>query len=429
MTYFKGKQVLFEPGQNGSGYYRIPSLLCTQTGRLLAVCDRRLDRQEDWGRIHLSLRTSDDGGETWSQDQIIVKAYEGKEASAFVIDACMLEDKQTNTIHLMVDMFPHSKGFFSANELKDSHIYHEKGMLRLHRDHDVFWVDDKGQVYDENMQILDEWTIQFSQETEMWGDIYQGEERKGNILVPNEYFMADKTVHLWHFTSQDDGDSWQFQADITSQVREDWMYFLGVAPGTGLQLNNGRLCVPVYFTNKNLGYSQSSAIIYSDDHGLTWHCSASPNDCRLNTKTMKDLDSILTESQICFHKGNLYLFMRNYQGKVQVSTSSDYAETWTEPLTIDVTDPYCQMSVVSDGNYIYLSNPKGPNRQNGRLTILDDLKPVAEFEIQKGPFEYSCLAYDSIRNKLHILYETKVLDDKMHLYYAYASLETFQKGV
>ena len=67
------------------------------------------------------------------------------------------------------------------------------------------------------------------------------------------------------------------QKDITYGIRKDWMHFLGTGPGTGIALHSGlikgRLVIPAYTTN-NVSYlsgSQSSRVIYSDDHGETWH--------------------------------------------------------------------------------------------------------------------------------------------------------------
>lgn len=64
------------------------------------------------------------------------------------------------------------------------------------------------------------------------------------------------------------------------------MKFLGVGPGTGIVLRNGphkgRILIPVYTTNNvsHLNGSQSSRVIYSDDHGKTWHAGEAVNDNR-----------------------------------------------------------------------------------------------------------------------------------------------------
>lgn len=63
-------------------------------------------------------------------------------------------------------------------------------------------------------------------------------------------------------------------------VKEHRMGFIGAGPGVGIQIKNGeyagRLVFPVYYTNE-YGY-MSCCVIYSDDHGRTWHRGQSPND-------------------------------------------------------------------------------------------------------------------------------------------------------
>ena len=64
------------------------------------------------------------------------------------------------------------------------------------------------------------------------------------------------------------------------------MKFWVQGPGSGIALKHGqyagRLVVPMYSTNyvSHLNGSQSSRVIYSDDHGLTWHRGFS-NDGRI----------------------------------------------------------------------------------------------------------------------------------------------------
>ncbi|MEI0794588.1 sialidase family protein [Brachyspira pilosicoli] len=66
---------LFKKGDFGSKYFRIPSLLVTAKGTILAATDRRYDDVADLGkdktRIDVLLRRSEDLGTTWS-DPIVV---------------------------------------------------------------------------------------------------------------------------------------------------------------------------------------------------------------------------------------------------------------------------------------------------------------------------------------------------------------------
>lgn len=58
---------LFPAGMNGVTLYRIPGVVCTHRGSLLAYCEARLNGKADWGEIEIHLRRSTDGGLTWSE--------------------------------------------------------------------------------------------------------------------------------------------------------------------------------------------------------------------------------------------------------------------------------------------------------------------------------------------------------------------------
>lgn len=62
---------LFESGTHGYDTFRIPSLLVTPTGTVLAFCEGRRESRSDAGDIDLVLRRSTDGGDTWSGLQIV----------------------------------------------------------------------------------------------------------------------------------------------------------------------------------------------------------------------------------------------------------------------------------------------------------------------------------------------------------------------
>lgn len=67
--------VLFDHGDLGSKFWRIPALAVAPDGTLVAVADKRNDSNGDLpNRIDLGLRRSTDGGLTWSEPEVIVYA-------------------------------------------------------------------------------------------------------------------------------------------------------------------------------------------------------------------------------------------------------------------------------------------------------------------------------------------------------------------
>ncbi len=67
------KQDLFTGGTGGYQIYRIPGIVSTAKGTLLAYCEARRNARSDWGEINLLVRRSTDGGQTWSDPQAIGK--------------------------------------------------------------------------------------------------------------------------------------------------------------------------------------------------------------------------------------------------------------------------------------------------------------------------------------------------------------------
>lgn len=62
---------LFEAGTDGYALYRIPGLIVTAKGTVLAYCEARRTGKSDWDTIDIMLRRSTDGGKTFSERQRI----------------------------------------------------------------------------------------------------------------------------------------------------------------------------------------------------------------------------------------------------------------------------------------------------------------------------------------------------------------------
>lgn len=63
---FLDKTDLFEAGKDGYALYRIPGVVVTRPGAVLAYSEARKTERGDWGTIDIYLRRSEDGGRSWS---------------------------------------------------------------------------------------------------------------------------------------------------------------------------------------------------------------------------------------------------------------------------------------------------------------------------------------------------------------------------
>ncbi|MFH9008802.1 exo-alpha-sialidase [Streptomyces afghaniensis] len=65
--------VPFRAGREGYASFRIPALVATADGTLLAFCEGRVGSRDDFGNIDVVLKRSTDGGRTWSPLQIVAE--------------------------------------------------------------------------------------------------------------------------------------------------------------------------------------------------------------------------------------------------------------------------------------------------------------------------------------------------------------------
>src|SRR5262249_26169192 len=61
----------FEANTAGYKLYRIPGIVVTTKGTVLAYCEARKSDRGDWGTIDILLRRSTDGGKTWGERKTI----------------------------------------------------------------------------------------------------------------------------------------------------------------------------------------------------------------------------------------------------------------------------------------------------------------------------------------------------------------------
>ena len=432
------KKDIFESGVNGKvnkegiNSYRIPALLKTDKGTLLAAGDERRLHHLDYGDIGMVVRRSQDNGQTWG-DKITISNLrdnpEAKDAAApspLNIDMVLVQDPTTKRIFSVYDMFPEGRAVFGMPDHPEK-AYEQIGdktyqILYKQGETEHYTLRENGEIFNSQNQKTNYRVVVNPTEAGYRdkGNLYKDKELVGNIYFKSSAknpFRVANTSYLWMSYSDDDGQTWSAPRDITPGIRQDWMKFLGTGPGTGIVLrtgaHKGRILVPAYTTNNisHLGGSQSSRLIYSDDHGVTWHAGEAPNDNRpvgngvIHSSTMNNGGAQNTESTVLqLNNGDVKLFMRGLTGDLQVATSKDGGVTWEKTIKRypEVKDAYVQMSAIHtmhDGKeYVLLSNAAGPGRERkdglvhlARVEKNGELTWLKHNLIQGGEFAYNSL--------------------------------------
>lgn len=433
--------------------YRIPSLLKTEKGTLLAGADERIEQACDWGNIGMVIRRSEDDGVTWGKRETIVNLrnnprvplvtsgdYSG---SPINMDMALVQDTSSKTkrIFSIYDMFPEGRGVISIANTPEKEYTQIGGQSYLNlynneKKSKVFTIRDKGIVYNFKGKKADYHVITETTKSDHsnLGDIYKGKQLLGNIYFTKHKtspFRLAKSSYVWMSYSDDDGRTWSSPRDITASLRRRGMKFLGIGPGKGIVLkwgpHAGRIIIPAYSTNwkSHLRGSQSSRLIYSDDHGKTWHTGKAVNDNRvlsngekIHSLTMDNKKEQNTESvPVQLKNGDIKLFMRNLTGNLEVATSKDGGETWQNHVKRykEVHDAYVQLSAIrfehDKKEYILLVNANGPGkkRQDGyaRLAQVNrngSFKWLYHHHIQDGSFAYNSVQQLN-NDQFGVLYE------------------------
>lgn len=308
---------LFDAGYAGSASYRIPSLVRTPRGTLIAGADRRTAISNDApNHIDFVIRRSTDGGRTWAPMQTVI-AMPGREDGldgASAIDSCPVTDARTGRVITLIDLNPGGVGLTNC----------ERG-LGVDADGDLKLWDADG----------NETTLGATPDA---GDVW----RSPAHAPASQRWHAARTSYIAEIHSDDDGETWSEPRIIDHMIKEPWMLFMGTCPGAGIQLTRGphagRLLVPFYCCGDSRVHYSNGALI-SDDGGVTWRRGHMVNEGReingraVDPATMRDDDATGSETTLVERAdGAVVAFFRNQHrsGRVGKAVSHDGGETWDE---------------------------------------------------------------------------------------------------
>lgn len=295
-------------GQDGVHTHRIPALVTTGQGTLLAAYDCRYDSSRDLqGNIDIGLSRSTDRGATWEPLKITLDMGEwGGLPQKFngVSDPCLLVDTVTGRIWVAA-LWMH-------------------GVL-----------DAKG-----------EFTEGLTEQSSDWQHQWVG-------LGSQSGLTPGRTSQFLMAYSDDDGVTWSAPINITSAVKPAAWWLYAPAPGAGITMRDGTLVLPTQGRNEN--GEPFSNITYSVDHGKTWITTA--------PATFNTSECAVVE----LSDGSLMLNIRDNRNREQkgdnngraIYTTMDLGRTWVEHPTSRsaLKEPVCMASIHRHGSLLLFSNP------------------------------------------------------------------------
>ncbi len=373
---------VFGPGTGGpSDYYRIPSMITTKNGVVVACADARFFTGSDNpNRIDKVIRRSLDSGETWSDYIVAVEEYgTEKNSSSAAIDPILTYVAETGRIYMHYCHTPASIGILNC---KSSVGEDSQGNRIIEGKYGKRYILKNAALCKKNGK-------ETPYKVKDNGDVLKGSETVGNIFTGGD-FRELGTSTLMMCYSDDEGLTWSKPVSLNTQVKKKFMSFIGPGPGNGIVVKNGkykgRIIVPVYYGTRKWPLCLSCCVIYSDDNGVSWKMGETPNNTRkiMGFKANHFFitnNQMLTESQVIEQNdGTLKYFMRNHDPKrcIAVAYSKNGGESW-EKFTHDdnLPQPICQSSVIkienADKPYVVLLNPADrKSRACGTVRLSED---------------------------------------------------------
>jgi sialidase-1 len=238
---------LFVSGTDGYHTYRIPAVIVTRKGTVLAFCEGRKGGRSDAGNIDMMLKRSTDGGATWSKQQVV-----WDDGGNTCGNPCPVVDEETGAVWLTMTW---NRGDDRERQIIDGS---SKDTRRVF----VACSEDDGLTWSKPREITKgakrpEWTWYAT--GPCTGIQLERGEHKGRLVIPCDHIEAGTKKYYSHVIFSDDhGATWELGGSTpTDEVNECQV----------VELADGRLMLNMrnyYRVKKNRAVSVSS------DGGMTW---------------------------------------------------------------------------------------------------------------------------------------------------------------
>ena len=327
---------VFTSGQEGYHTYRIPAVVRTGKGTLLAFCEGRKNSFRDWGDIDLLVKRSRDDGRTWSP--AITVADFGPDT---IGNPAPVVDRRTKTIWLLLTRNP--------GDVPEKRIL--AGISGPTR---TVWVThsrDDGLTWAPPADI----TVAVKQPEWTWyatGPVNGIQLRTGRLVIPCDHNRVDTTGRYSHVIYSDDsGKTWTLGGSAGPECNES----------TVVELSDGSLLLNMRsYSGKN-----RRAVSISHDSGLTW------SELLLDDAL---IEPVCQASLIAFGKDRprLLLFSNPADTKrvnMTVRLSRDQGKSWNVSKTVHAGPSAYSNLIELKGNNVGLLYERGDAERYERITF------------------------------------------------------------
>jgi sialidase-1 len=320
------KQVLFKAEEGGYAAYRIPALVVTKAGTVLAFCEARKNSLNDTGDIDTVIRRSTDGGKTWSAMQEVADA--GPDVCG---NPCPVVDRDSGTILLPLTQ---NKGDGPEDKILLGQAPPRTVWLTKSTDDGVTWAP---------LVDISATTRRADWRWYATGPGHGIQLRSGRIVIPCDH-SAGPDKEDWHshvIYSDDAGASWQIGGVLDGRTNEC----------IAVELEDGRL----YLNMRSYRDTHRRAVSRSLDGGLTW--SPVADDAAL-------IEPVCQASAV--RRDNAVLFSNpasKRRENMTVKISRDNCQTWRELIQLHPGPAaYSDLAVLPDGTVgcLYEAGEKSP---------------------------------------------------------------------
>jgi sialidase-1 len=238
---------LFKSGTDGYNTFRIPAIITTRQGTVIAFAEGRKSSSSDAGDIDLVMKRSEDGGKTWGDLKVIWDA--GGNTCG---NPSPVVDRSTGDIFLL--------STWNLGTDREPDII--KGTSKDTRRVFVLISTDDGKTWAEPRDITafvkpDNWTWYATGPCH--GIQIENKRHRGRLIIPCDHIESGTEKYYSHIIFSDDhGKTWNL-GGITPKDK--------VNECTVAELRNGRLMLNM----RNYDRSKHCRMIsLSDDGGMTW---------------------------------------------------------------------------------------------------------------------------------------------------------------